>query len=452
MRLRSRFAIWGAKLTCAVIRFLDRGSGSSFPGLIARRIDPDILSVMSGMVRKKIIAVTGTNGKTTTNSILYHALRAEGRKVLYNSMGANLLDGVITAFVLAAGKSGRLDIDYACIEVDEIASTNIFPKLKPDCVLVTNIFRDQLDRTGEVEMTCGKIRQALREVPEATLVLNVDDICSWMLHTGCRNRIVTYGISERIAEDIPIGASEMIFCPVCGKRLEYVFFQYGQLGVYHCPECGLERPQPGIAAADIVWMDGCCSYTVDGMRIVSGAKTPYNVYNTLSAYAALLGADAPREKFGETVGSFDYGNQRESLFIINNARVQLCLAKNPVGFQQKLFQLSKDPEPKDVVIQINDTELDGEDVSWLWDVDYHYLADVNAARVITGGARCDDMGLCLKNNGIPCDSTRDIGRTVEELIAADSKNLYIITNYSDLYRLNRMLGALESAWKEGVVL
>lgn len=104
-----------------------------------------------------------------------------------------------------------------------------------------------------------------------------------------------------------------------------------------------------------------------------------------------------------------------------------------------------------MVTQINDTELDGEDVSWLWDVDYHYLADVNAARIITGGARRDDMGLCLKYNEIPCDSTRDIGRTVEELIAEDSRNLYIITNYSGLYRINRMLGELESKWKEGVV-
>lgn len=451
MRLRSRLAIWSAKLTCAVIRFLNRGSGSSFPGAVARWIDPNILSVMSGMVRKKIIAVTGTNGKTTTNSILYHSLRAEGQKVLYNRMGANLLDGVITAFVLAAEKSGRLDIDYACIEVDEIASTNVFPGLKPDCVLVTNIFRDQLDRTGEVEMVCDRICRALKEVPEAVLVLNMDDICSWMLRTGCRNRMVTYGISERIAEDIPIGASEMIFCPVCGKRLEYVFFQYGQLGVYHCPNCGLERPKPEIALADIAWMDGSCSYTLDGMRIRSGAKTPYNVYNTLSAYAALIGADAPREKFGEVIEGFDYGNQRENLFTINNARVQLCLAKNPVGFQQKLFLILKDPEPKNVLIQINDTKLDGEDVSWLWDVDYRCLADVNAARVITGGARSDDMSLCLKYNGIPCDSTRDIGRTVERLIATDNKKIYIITNYSGLYRINRMLGKLETAWKEGAV-
>lgn len=452
MRLRSRFAIWGAKLACAAIRFLKLGSGSSFPGFIARQIAPDILSVMSRMVRKKVIAVTGTNGKTTTNSILCHALRAEGEKVLYNSMGANLLDGVITAFVLAAGKSGRLDVDYACIEVDEIASAGVFPGLNPDCVLVTNFFRDQLDRTGEVEMVCDRIRQALREVPEAVLVLNVDDVCSWMLRMGCRNRVLTYGISERIAEDIPIGASEMIFCPVCGKRLAYAFFQYGQLGVYRCPECGLERPVPEIGAAGIAWQDGACSCTLDGTRVRFGAKAPCDVYNTLSAYAALLGADAPRKKFGEVVGNFDYGNRRESLFTIKNARVQLYLAKNPVGLQQKLFLLLKDPEPKDVLIQINDTKLDGEDISWLWDVDYHYLADANAARVITGGTRCDDMGLCLKYNGIPCDSTRDTGRTVEELIAADSKKLYIITNYSDLYRLNRMLGELESVWKEGAVL
>lgn len=448
MRLRSRFAIWSAKLTYRAIRWLNRGSGSSFPGAVARRIDPNILSVLSGMVHKKIIAVTGTNGKTTANSILYHALKEEGQKVLYNSMGANLLDGVITAFVLAAGKRGRLDVDYACIETDEIASAGVFAQLKPDCVLVTNIFRDQLDRTGEVEMTCGKIRRALREVPEAVLVLNVDDACSWMLRSGIPNKVIAYGISERLDENIPAGASEMRFCPVCGKRLEYDFIHYGQLGVYHCPGCGLERPRPDISAADITWEGDACCYTLEGLPIRSKTRSPVNVYNTLSAYAALRGAGAPWEKFGETVEKFDYGNRRESRFTINDARVQLYLAKNPVGFQQKLFLLLKDPAPKDVLIQINDTRLDGEDISWLWDVDYHSLASANAVKIVTGGARCGDMGLCLKYSGIPCDFTRDVRHTVEELTAAGSKNLYIITNYSGLYTTNRMLGAMESASKK----
>lgn len=451
MRLRSRFAVFCARLACTVIRKTGRGSGSAFPGYVARRIDPEILSVMSGMVRKKVIAVTGTNGKTTTNSILYHALKAEGYQVLYNKMGANLLDGVITAFVMAGGKSGNPDVDYACIEVDEMASAGIFPKLKPDCVVVTNVFRDQLDRTGEVDIICGRIRKAIREVPDAVLVLNGDDICSRILCMGCLNTVVTYGIGEKMGEDIPVGIAEMIFCPVCGHRLAYDFFQYGQLGVYHCPACGLERPRPDVSAAEIAWKDGACFFTLAGMRMKSGTRAPYNVYNTLSAYAALQGAGISRGKFGEMIAGFDYGNRRENTFTINEARVQLFLAKNPVGFQQKIFLLMKDPEPKDVVIQINDARLDGEDVSWLWDVDYHYLAGANTATVTAGGVRCYDMELCLKYDGIACTSTGDIRHTVEELTVRGSKNLYIITNYSGLYRTNRMLGELQSAGKEGAM-
>ena len=128
-------------------------------------------------------------------------------------------------------------------------------------------------------------------MPDAVLAVNGDDICSWALRAGCDNSVITYGISEKMGADIPVGTAEMIFCPVCGKRLEYDFFHYGQLGVYHCPGCGLERPQPDISAADVAWKKGRCSFLMDGMRISCGAQAPYNVYNTLSAYAALYAAD-----------------------------------------------------------------------------------------------------------------------------------------------------------------
>ena len=131
MRLRSRVAIWCGKLACTMSRRLGKGSGSSLPGRVARKIDPEILSVMSGMVREKIIAVTGTNGKTTTTSLMAHVLTQSGKRVVWNRMGANLMDGAITSFVQAAGKSGRLEADYACIEVDEMASVRVFPLLKP---------------------------------------------------------------------------------------------------------------------------------------------------------------------------------------------------------------------------------------------------------------------------------------------------------------------------------
>ena len=152
--------------------------------------------------------------------------------------------------------------------------------------------------------------------------------------------------------------------------------------------------------------------------------------------------------FKEMAESFDYGNNREEILMINGARVQLHLSKNPIGFQQKISLVLKDPKPKDIIIQINDTYQDGEDVSWLWDVDFQYLADSNAATITTCGTRKHDMGLRLKYEDIDCTSTNDMRSRVEELTENGTKNLYIIVNYSGLYRTNRMLKELAQNTKE----
>lgn len=444
MRLRSKFAIKCAKGTSALIKKLNRGSGVTLPGYVARLIDPDILKELSGQVREKIIVTMGTNGKTTTNAILYQALAAENQKVIINRTGANMLNGIISAFVLSTDRHGLLDADYACIEVDEIASVGVLPKLKPDCALLTNISRDQLDRFGEVDITYNKLLNAVTSVPDTILIINCDDILSYSLAEKSQNPFVTYGISEQIFDDISRSEiRESIFCRNCGKKLCYDFFHYGQLGIYHCPNCGWERPVPDYTAGNIQFHEEVYSFDMDGLSIDSTARTPYNIYNTLSAYTALKTLGAGYRNFKSMIEAFDYGNNRESIFTIKGARVQLHLAKNPIGFQQKVSLVLKDEKPKDIIIQINDTYQDGEDISWLWDVDFQYLADSHAQSIITAGTRRHDMGLRLKYEDIPCTSTTDLRTTVLERAGHGTKNLYVIVNYSGLYRTNHLLTELE---------
>lgn len=451
MRLRSRFAVRCAKITSFLSKKMNRGSGATLPGYVARRIDPNILKEISGQVRDKILVTMGTNGKTTTNAILCRALEAEGKKVIINRTGANMMNGIISAFVLATDRKSRLDADFACIEVDELAAAGVLPQLSPDCGVLTNISRDQLDRFGEVDITFNKLMAAVASVPEMKLIITCDDILSCSLAQESGNPYVTCGISEQIFDDISRSEiRESIFCRKCGSKLEYDFFHYGQLGIYHCPSCGWERPEPDFSAENITMgEDGLYSFDLDGEHIDSTARTPYNIYNTLSAYTALKTAGAGYKKFKEMIESFDYGNNRESVFHIDGAKVQLHLAKNPIGFQQKVSLVLKDPAPKDIIIQINDTLQDGTDISWLWDVDFQYLADSNASSITTAGTRKYDMGLRLKYEDIPCRSTEDMEGTILELAKSGTKNLYVIVNYSGLYRTNHLLAELEKKSEGG---
>ena len=296
------------------------------------------------------------------------------------------------------------------------------PKIEPDCALLTNISRDQLDRFGEVDITYNKLMTAVTSVPKTTLIINCDDILSYSLAQESKNAFVTYGISEQIFDDVSRSEiRESLFCRKCGKKLEYQFFHYGQLGLYHCPNCGWNRPNPEYTAEHVVREDELYSFDMDGIHFDPQIRTPYNIYNTLSAYAALKTMGAGYEHFKEMIEAFDYGNNRESIFNINGARVQLHLAKNPIGFQQKVSHVLRDPNPKDIIIQINDTYQDGEDVSWLWDVDFQYLAESNARKIITAGTRKYDMALRLKYEDVSCESTDDMRASVLECVEQGTK-------------------------------
>lgn len=450
MKLRSILAIKCAKWTSSIIKKLNRGSGATLPGYVALKIDPSILSVLSDMIKEKIIVTMGTNGKTTTNAILYNALCEEGYRVIINRTGANMLNGIVSAFVLATDKTCHLNADYACIEVDELASVHVLPHLRPDCALLTNISRDQLDRFGDIDLTINKIKTAYQSVPNATLIINADDVISYSLAKESGNPIITYGIDEQIFDDTSRSdIRESTFCQICGEKLNYDYYHYGQLGSYHCPNCGLSRPTPDFTATNIEFDGHVYHFNFGDLKIHSNIQTSYNIYNTLSAYAGLHALGASLEHFKQMVESFDYGNNRENTFTIQGSKIQLHLAKNPVGFQQKVSMLLKDQNEKDIIILINDAYQDGRDVSWLWDVDFHHLTLANASTITTAGTRKYDMALRLKYENIPYQISEDLKITITNLIAGGSKNIYLVVNYTGLQPCNQLLAKLETEQKGG---
>ena len=444
MSFRTRLAIRAAKICNSIIKKLNRGSGLTLPGKIAAAIDPHILEKMAAMIQKKIIVVMGTNGKTTTNAILWHTITSEGGTAVINRTGSNMMNGIISALVLATDKKGRINEEYACIEVDENASKTVLPALKPDCILLTNISRDQLDRFGEVDLTRETVKNAISSVPEALLVVNCDDVISYSLALECPNRHVTYGISEQIFDESARSEiKESIFCRKCGSKMNYEFFHYGQLGVYECPECGFKRCEPQHTADSLIRTENTESFRIDGIPMKAVLNNRYNIYNALSAYTALKEMNIENGGFADALAAFNFGNDREDRFIVNGSRIWLQLAKNPIGFQQKVSAVVQDEKEKDVIILINDNYQDGRDISWLWDVDFQYLANANAKTIYTTGSRRYDMALRLKYDGIGCKAITDLKQAIINLSKNGTGNIIIIVNYTGLYSTNHLLHELE---------
>ena len=441
MKLRGIIAIWAAKTAGFACRKLGR-QGVTWAGKIALKICPDILQLLSAQVREKIFVVCGTNGKTTTNNMLCAAIEAEGKKVICNHTGSNMLNGVVAAFVLGAGWTGHLDADYACIEADEASTRYIFPAVKPDYMILTNLFRDQLDRYGEIDITMNILEEMIKTLPKMRVIVNGDDALSAYLAIDSGNPYITYGISHPVMENKTNEIREGRFCKCCGERLSYSFYHYSQLGDYRCPSCGFCRPQPDYDAEDVK-VDDQISFTVEGKRITANYRGFYNVYNILAAYAGVRSAGFEGAHFQEMLKKFNPENGRMEQFRIKGAGVVLNLAKNPAGVNQNISAVMQDQNPKDVIIAINDNAQDGIDISWLWDVDFDRFRDESIHSITVSGIRCQDMRLRLKYVNIVSLLEADVEKAIRARIGDGTKNLYVLVNYTALFSTRNILKKLE---------
>lgn len=443
MKLRRIAAVWTSKLVARICKMLGK-QGVTWAGKIALMIDPKILTELAGDVKEKIYVVCGTNGKTTTNNLLCSTLEAQGKKVVCNHTGSNMLNGCVASFVLSTGWNGRLDADYACIEVDEASALRIFPHFKPDFMVLTNLFRDQLDRYGEIDITMNLVRDAMKLAPDMKIIVNADDALSVFVTQESGNPYVTYGIGEKVFEESINEIKEGRFCKKCGAKMEYNFYHFSQLGDYYCSACDFKRPEIKYNASEIETGDHL-AFCVDNRRIKANYRGVYNIYNILASYAAAREAGLLLENFQKVLDAYNPENGRNEHFSIDGTEIILNLAKNPAGFNQNISAVMEDKTLKDIIILINDNDQDGTDVSWLWDVDFDRFQSDNINSIVVSGIRCQDMRLRLKYVDIPANLEQDVEKAIRERIANGCKNLYVLVNYTGLYSTHNILKRMEEA-------
>ena len=463
--IRLGAALAAARVTSAALRRTGRGGGTAAPGLVADFLDPRLLRKISGRLEKGVIVVAGTNGKTTTARMIADILEADGSRVVHNRSGSNLVRGIAAAFAEQADVLGRPRGEAGVVETDEAAFPDIVERVEPKVVLLNNLFRDQLDRYGELNTISTRWEAALARLPATTtVVVNADDPTLSELTHNITARRVTFGIADTTytLDRLPHAADSAV-CRRCGADLRYAALYVSHLGDWSCPRCTARRPALDVAARDIR-LDGVerLEMTVerDGQEIVYEAGVPglYNAYNVLAAVAAAdqLGVSPPVVQ--RAMAAFRSAFGRIERVTVRGRTLTLALVKNPVGFNEVLRMLTHAGEGLTVptLIAINDRYADGRDVSWLWDVDFELLGD-GTAPLATTGVRGADMANRLKYAGVATDRIAPLGPDVETALHRFVDGLpeggtgYILPTYTAMLDLRAVLakmGAVESFWKQ----
>lgn len=444
--MRKLIAIWAGKLLTIAGRMLGKKSSAS-PGAFALKICPTLINDINSIVTKKVIVTCGTNGKTTTNNLMCSALEAKGYNVLCNRLGANMLSGIATTYIQAANIWGKIKADYACLEIDEAYTPIVFKQIRPDIMVITNLFRDQLDRYGEIDITVNIIKRAIAQIDGVKMVLNADDPLCVQFGREKKVEAVYYGISEQVLPQVD-DTKEGRFCPICGEEQKFNFYHYSQLGDFYCPSCGYKRPVPEYDVRNVS-LKTPIKFTINNKPMEVNYKGFYNIYNLAAVYAALDTAGENTDDFSKLLEGYKPQIGRMQEFNICGKPVILSLSKNPAGFNQAISTVNTDERKKDVIIAINDLANDGRDVSWLWDVDFHKIKDEHLNTLATTGIRVYDISLRFKYAGIDVDfMTNNMKYAVSKAVKTDSEVVYILVNYTALYPTEAVLKELEGGMRD----
>ena len=449
MSLRFSLAKAAGAVSTWGLRHVAHRPAANLPGKIALKIDPSLLDELRSKCTQGSVITVGTNGKTSTNNLLADAFEAAGRTIICNRTGANLAAGISSALLQQPAAQ------WGVFECDELWLAHVLPHLRSNYVLLLNLFRDQLDRCGEIDRIQTSIAGALIASPDTVLVYNADDPLCARIADEVPNRTVAFGLSESmgLAQNTVTDAQ---MCQKCDGMVRYHYRQYGQLGDYFCDQCDFARPTLDFAGRDIaigpagVTMEVCGPAGCESVH--TPQPTPYAAYNLVASYALCREVGIPTADFQRAQDAFNPRNGRLQRYRLGGRDVLLNLAKNPTGFNQNLKIVEADRGPKMVAFFINDQVADGRDISWIWDIDFEELAGQPDTVVFAGGSRAHDLAVRLKYAGIEAaviesieDAFARLGAlTAAGVLPADAA-VYAIANYTALPPVHAALNAMEAA-------
>lgn len=412
------------------------GRGGSLPGQIGLKLDPHFIEKFQ--MPPIVVLVTGTNGKTTTSNLIAESLRAAGLQVINNRRGDNLNVGIATLLAINSDAEYHVQAQAAVIEVDELTLYRQFQNLHPTHLVVTNFFRDQLDRAGEMETIIRKIQDVTADFT-GDIILNGDDPNTLRIaDTAKKAKIHTFSVCRNaVSKEHTDEASEGKFCPRCGNPLKYEYYQYSHIGRFHCEKDGFGNITPDIQVSDINYDTEC--FTVDGHEYHNFINTIYAIYNCASVLTVLKTLSLDPKAADQVFRTFVMKEGRNEVFQLSKPCV-INLIKNPTGANEVMKYITAQPGDKNICIFLNDNDQDGHDVSWIWDAHFERLNTSDVKRIICSGLRAYDMALRLKYEGLE-DRIQVIENSSEAIHWLNEQNVdsYVIATYTALHPTRAIL-------------
>lgn len=434
-------SILTGKLVSKLCRLTPGVGGSALPGLLALKVNPTLINQITRGNQLKTIIITGTNGKTTTSRLTSHILKRAKIKHLHNRSGSNLLRGIASTLINQISLTGKLSVNLAVFEIDEAIAPKAIKALKPNIILFTNLFRDQLDRYGEIDTLLDSWQQSLKHLPKnSTLIYNSDDPSLNYLASTTKIKTISFGLPQSLKVKSTLSKSaDAIFCPNCHQPLKFETIFTSHLGHYQCPNCNFKRKTPSL------------KYLNKQNSILPGI---HNRYNTLAATSLSIKLGVKLKDINKALSSFTPAFGRAETFNLNKKPCHILLVKNPTGFNVTLETLKANRHlDKPLLLILNDLVADGKDVSWIWDVNFKLLKNRKTLTIVSG-LRANDLALRLKYAGL--DPSRitlegNLKKALNLLKKRSGSPAYILPTYTAMLRLRKILTKqklIHSTWKD----